>query len=94
MEKINTAHSEIMAAHIAACKASGMNVGAYCIKHNIKKSNYYYWFAKSHDSVESGKFISIPAPVTSLPVYIAFPNGTRVCFENMPPADYVKKIVS
>ena len=83
-----------MAAHIAACKASGMNVYAYCVKHNIKKSNYYYWLAKNQDPVDTGKFISITAPVTNVPVYISFINGTRVCFENMPPADYVKKLIS
>ncbi|WP_394767509.1 IS66 family insertion sequence element accessory protein TnpA [Ferruginibacter sp.] len=94
MEKINTPHAEIMAAHIAACKASGMNVCTYCLKHNIKKSNYYYWLTKSQAPVETGKFISISAPITNVPVYITFINCIRVCFENMPPADYVKKLVS
>ena len=94
MKQINTSQAEIMAAHVVACKASGMNVRAYCKEHNIQKSNYYYWLSKSREPVESGKFISIPAPVTNVPVYIAFTNGTRVCFEHMPPADYVKKLVS
>ena len=94
MEQINITHSEKMAAHIAACKASGMNVRAYCLKYNIKASNYYYWLSKGREPVETGKFISIPPLVTKVPVYIAFTNGTRVCFENMPPADYVKKLLS
>ncbi len=94
MENINTSHGEIMAAHIANCKASGITVRAYCLEHNIKPSNYYYWLSKSQDPLPPGKFISIPAAVTNVPVYIAFANGTHVCFENMPPAEYVKKIVS
>ena len=83
-----------MVAHIAACKASGMNVRAYCLEHKLASSNYYYWLAKSRKPTSTGEFISIYAPVTDVPVYIAFPNGTRICFENIPPVDYVKKLVS
>ena len=94
MENINIAHGERMIAHIASCKASGMKVRAYCLEHKLTVSNYYYWLAKSQDKTTPGKFISIPAPVTNVPVYITFANGTRVCFEDMPPADYVKKLLS
>ena len=94
MENVNTSHGEKMIAHIASCKASGMKVRAYCLEHKLTVSNYYYWLAKSQDKTTPGKFISIPAPVTNVPVYITFANGTRVCFEDMPPADYVKKLVS
>ena len=94
MENINTTHGEKMIAHIVSCKASGMKVRAYCLEHNIKPSNYYYWLSKSQDPLIPGKFISIPAPIINVPVYITFANGTRVCFEDMPPADYVKKLVS
>ena len=91
MENKKATAAEKMAAHIARCTASGMNVRAYCLEHKLTPSNYYYWLAKSRKLVNEGKFISIPPPVTNLPVYIAFANGTRVCFEDMPPADYVKK---
>ena len=90
MENINTPHGEKMDAHIAACKASGMKVRAYSLEHKITPSNYYYWLAKSSEPAGTGKFISISAPVTNVPVYIAFSNGIRVCFENMPPAEYIK----
>ena len=95
MEPKKATTGEKMAAHIAACRASGLNVRTYCLEHKITPSNYYYWLAKSREPVEPGKFISIPvpAPVTNVPVHIAFANGTRVCFENLPPADYVKKLV-
>ena len=83
-----------MAAYIAACNASGMNVRAYWLEYDIKPSNYYYWLSKGGEPAKTGKFIIIPAAVTKVTVYIAFTNGTRVCFENMPPADYVKKLVS
>ena len=83
-----------MLAHIAICKASGMKVRAYCLEHKLTPSNYYYWLAKSEGKIPPGKFISIPAPVINVPFYIAYTNGTRICFETMPPADYVKKLVS
>jgi len=94
MEHKKATLAETMAAHIAACKASGMNVRTYCLEHTITRSNYYYWLAKSREPRETGAFISIPLPLTNIPVYISFPNGTRVCFEIMPPADYVKIIIS
>ena len=94
MENINTPHGEKMIAHIASCKASGINVRAYCLEHNIKPSNYYYWLSKNKAPLPPGKFISIPVQETNAPVYIDFTNGIRVCFENMPPAEYIKKIVS
>ena len=50
------------------------------MEHNIKPSNYYYLLSKGREPVETGKFISILAPVTKIPVYIAFTNGTRVFF--------------
>ena len=94
MEHKKATSSEIMAEHITRCTASGMKVRAYCKEHNLTPSNYYYWLAKSREPREAGKFISIPSPVTNVPVYISFINGTRVCFENLPPADHVKKLVS
>jgi len=90
-KKVTTAQS--MAEHIARCTASGMKVRTYCLEHKLTPSNYYYWLAKSREPVQTGKFISIPVLVTNVPVYISFTNGTRVCFEDMPPADYIKKLI-
>ncbi len=82
-----------MQSHIAACKLSGIPVAAYCHQHQLKRSNYYYWQHKLRP-VPIGKFIPItPAPATA-PVSIIFTSGTRICFENMPPVDYVKNLVN
>ena len=92
MENTEQTRAQIMTAHIAACQASGMQVQAYCAAHNIIPSNY--WLGKIQKPAPTGKFISLPVPLTDALIYIAFANGTRVCFENMPPAEYVKKLVS
>jgi hypothetical protein len=88
----NTTHAQTMQAHIAACKASSLTVKAYCQQHKIKTSNYYYWQCKLQPQ-PTGKFIPITSPPVTAPVIIIFNNGTRICFENMPPADYVKNLV-
>ena len=92
MEDKNTAHREAMQAHIAACKVSGITVKAYCLQHQLKPSNYYYWQHKLQPR-PAGKFISITPPSATAPVSIIFTNGIRIYFENMPPVDYVKNLV-
>ena len=42
----------------------------------------------------AGKFIPITPPLATAPVIIIFTNGHRICFENMPPVDYVKNLVN
>jgi hypothetical protein len=81
-----------MEAHIAACKASGVTVKEYCLKEQIKRSNYYYWQQKLQPQ-PVGKFISITPLLPKEPVSIIFANGNRICFECMPPADYVKQLL-
>jgi hypothetical protein len=88
----NTTHAQAMQAHVTACKASGLTVKAYCQQHEIKTSNYYYWQHKLQPQ-PAGKFIPITSPPVTAPMSIIFTNGTRICFENMPPADYVKNLV-
>lgn len=92
MEHTNTTHGHAMQAHIAACKASDLTVAAYCQQHNIKPSNYYYWQHKLRP-VPTGKFIPIKPPPAITQVTIVFASGIRICFENMPPVDYVKNLV-
>ena len=93
MEQKNLPHAYVMQSHIKACKASGITVKAYCLEHQLKPSNYYYWQNKLQPE-SGGKFIPIMPPVVSSPVSIIFSNGTRICFENMPPVDYVKNLVN
>ena len=93
MEHNNTNHAQVMQSHIAACKLRGITVAAYCQQHQIKPSRYYYWQNKLQPS-PAGKFIPITLPLATAPVIIIFTNGHRICFENMPPVDYVKKLVN
>ena len=83
-----------MQAHIAACKASGITVKAYCLQHNINHSNYYYWQKKLQSQLPIGKFMSITPQLFDTPVTIVFTNGNRMIFEAMPPAKYIKQIMA
>lgn len=93
MEHNNTAHKHTMQAHIVAFKASGITVKAYCLQHKIKSSNYYYWQHKLQPR-PAGKFIPLTPPSATAPVSIIFISGTRICFENMPPVDYIKNLLN
>ncbi len=93
MEDNNITQAQVMQAHIAACKLSGITVAAYCQQHQIKLSRYYYWQHKLRP-VPTGKFMPITPPLATAPVSIIFTSGHRICFENMPPADYVKNLVN
>ena len=93
MEHKNITHVQVMRAHIAACKTSGITVKAYCLQHKIKTSNYYYWQHKLQPR-PAGKFISFTPPSATAPVSIIFTSGNRICFENMPPVDYVKTLLN
>ena len=83
-----------MQTHIAACKASGKTVEDYCMEHELKASNYYYWRKKLQPPPQPGKFIPITPLLSTAPVRITFTNGIYVSFEIMPPVDYVKQLVS
>jgi hypothetical protein len=93
MEQDKLNRSDLMLTHIAACKASGKTVEDYCMEHELKPSNYYYWRKKLQSPVP-GKFISIAPLLSNAPVRISFTNGIHVSFETMPPVDYVKQLVS
>ncbi len=82
-----------MQSHIKACKASSLTVKAYCLLHDIKHSNYYYWQKKLQPR-QAGKFISLAPPPAIAGVNITFPNGNRITFEFMPPAEYLKQLMS
>lgn len=93
MEQEKAKGPESMLSHIVACKASGMKVGAYCREHHLKRSNYYYWQKKLHQPA-AGKFIGITPLLSNAPVSIIMANGHRICFEALPPPDYIKQLVS
>jgi hypothetical protein len=93
MNNKNISQAHAMQAHIAACKASGTTVKDYCLRHDIKHSNYYYW-QKKLQPLPSGKFISVSPQSLHAPVTIVFTNGNRISFECMPRAEYLKQLMS
>jgi transposase-like protein len=92
MENEKISQAILMQQHIAACKASGQTVAAYCSGHSIKAHQYYYWQNKLQPATP-GKFISIAPPLSTAPVSIDFINGTRIRFETLPPVEYIKQLM-
>lgn len=92
MENEKISQAILMQQHIDACKASGQTVAAYCSGHSIKAHQYYYWQNKLQ-AAAPGKFISIAAPLSNAPVSLVFTNGNRICFETLPPAEYIKQLM-
>jgi hypothetical protein len=93
MEQATINQSVLMEQHIAACKASGKSVESYCNEHQLKPHIYYYWRKKLAPQKQAGKFINITAPLFNSPVSIIFTSGHRICFDSLPPADYVKQLM-
>ncbi len=85
---------ELMQQHITACTVSGKSVESYCNEHQLKPHIYYYWRKKLEPQQQPGKFISIASPLFNSPISIIFTNGKRICFDTMPPVDYVKQLMS
>ena len=92
MENEKISQAPLMQRHIAACKASGQTVVAYCSEHSLKPHQYYYWQKKLQPAVP-GKFISIAPPLSTATVSMDFTNGTRIRFETLPPVEYIKQLM-
>lgn len=92
MENEKISQAPLMQQHIAACKASGQTVAAYCSGHSIKPHQYYYWQKKLQPAVP-GKFISIAASLSTALVSIELTNGNRIRFETLPPVEYIKQLM-
>lgn len=85
-----------MEQHIAQCSASGMQVRQYCLEQNIQSSTYYYWLKKLQDPTDKniGSFLRVLPIEQSSRIEIILPNGVKISFENLVPADYVKQLLS
>ena len=85
-----------MEQHIVQCSASGMQVRQYCLEQNIQSSTYYYWLKKLQAPIDKkiGSFLQVLPIEQSSRIEIILPNGVKISFENLVPADYVKQLVS
>ena len=92
MEYKDTSQPQIMQAHIAACKLSGLSVAAYCSEHQIKAHQYYYWQNKLKLPKQDSNFIKIAPVLSSVGMSIVFANSTQISFTTLPPVDYVKQL--
>jgi hypothetical protein len=92
MESKDILPSQIMQAHMAAYKLSGLTVIAYCSRHQIKVHQYYYWQKKLQPQQDSN-FIKITPALSCVPVSVILSNGIQVNFTTLPPVDYVKQLI-
>lgn len=96
MKRQDLIKGQSMEQHVVQCSASGMQVRQYCLKHNIQSSTYYYWLKKlkAPTSKNIGSFVRVQPVEQSSRIEISLPNGVKISFENLVPADYVKQLVS
>ena len=92
MESKDTSQQQIMQAHIAACKISGLSVAVYCSQHQIKVHQYYYWQNKLQLPKQDSNFIKMAPVLLAVGMRIVFANGTQISFTTLPPVDYVKQL--
>ena len=87
---------QAMEQHIAQCSTSGMQVRQYCQEQNIQSSTYYYWLKKLQGTPNKniGSFLRVKPIQQNSRIEINLPNGIKISFENLVPADYVKQLVS
>ena len=96
MEIQNLSKRQAMEQHIAQCSASGMQVRQYCQEQHIQSSTYYYWLKKlqAPTNKNTGSFLRVEPIQQHSRIEINLPNGIKISFENLVPADYVKQLLS
>ena len=58
---------------IRDCKASGLNITAYCKEHNISRNSYFYWqreIKKAAIAEASNVFVEVEPASCTLPVQV------------------------
>ena len=93
MESKDLSYQQIMEAHIAACKLSGLTVVTYCGHHQLKVHQYYYWQKKLQPPQGDSNFIKMAPLLSTAGVSIVFVNGKQMNFTTLPPVDYVKQLI-
>lgn len=86
--------ADIFKRHLRAQPLSGLNVQQYCLRHEINKSTFYYWRKKiSQPQVSAGRFVELKPCVTfHSGVTVYFSNNISICFDTLPPVDYLKSL--
>ncbi len=85
-----------METHMRRYEGSGLTAIAYCHKHNIQQSTFYYWRRRLSQEKESGqiRFQEIKlTPGTGLPViYIQFAHGATIRIEGEASVAYIREL--
>lgn len=87
--------AELLKQHAIHQPQSGLNVQQYCNEHGINKSTFYYWKKKlAQPQQGAGGFIELhPAGFSQGNTTIYFPNTVSICFDALPPLDYLKQLI-
>ena len=87
--------AELLKHHINQQPLSGLKVQQYCNKHSINKSTFYYWKKKLSEAQQNtGGFIELhPTGFSQGNITIHFSNTVSICFDALPPLDYLKQLI-
>ena len=87
--------AELLKFHINQQPLSGLKVQQYRNEHSINKSTFYYWMKKLSEAHQStGEFIELhPTAFSQGNMTIHFSNTVSICFEVLPPLDYLKQLI-
>lgn len=88
--------ADLMREHLQQQFRSGLTVQRYCLEHGVNKSTFYYWKKKMEQQEEQSAagFIEMhPSRFCQGNTTIYFPNTVSICFDALPPLDYLKKLI-
>ena len=86
---------------IEAYEQSGQTQKSFCAAHHIKLATFIYWLQKYREAKISkpkggNAFVALkvgPSP-TDGNVEVVYPNGVRVCFQQLVPTSVLKELVA
>ena len=97
MEDLSLQMHDKMFAHVEQCLTKDQKIRSYCLEHNIKEHVFHYWYGKyrrlQKGPLEQEGFVEVSLPNTRCSLEVSIPTGCRCHFINLPPADYLRKLL-
>jgi hypothetical protein len=99
MEELQLKMDAVMLGHIETYLSHPQTISSYCRTHSIKEHVFHYWYGK-YKSLQKGSsskkgFVEVALVATSpVQVHLNSPNGCVCHFTHLPPADYLRQLLS
>ena len=85
-----------MEVHMRKYETSGLTAKAYCHKHSIQQSTFYYWRRRLSQQSEPGqirfKEIKVTPGISSPVIYIQYVHGTTIRIEGEASVAYIREL--